>query len=150
LIRELLVFEPAGRGTDLGQALEYLHKVRRRRSVTFLISDFLARDYERQLRLVHKRHDLVPICIADPREMELPNLGLIMLRDLETGEHVLVDSGSAAVRRAYREQRAAAALARQRLFRSLGLDVIDVNTRDSYMHPLMRFFRLREKRRQGR
>jgi uncharacterized protein (DUF58 family) len=147
LIRELLVFEPAGRGTDLGQALEYLHKVRRRRSVTFLISDFLARDYERQLRLVHKRHDLVPICIADPREMELPNLGLIMLRDLETGEHVLVDSGSAAVRRAYREQRAAAALARQRLFRSLGLDVIDVNTRDSYMHPLMRFFRLREKRR---
>lgn len=147
LIREMLVFEPQGRGTDLGRALEYLHKVCPRRSVTFLLSDFLASGYERQLRLVHQRHDLIPICIADPRELELPNLGLLMLRDLETGDHALVDSGSAAVRRAYRERREAAALARQRLFRALGLDTIDVNTRDSYIHPLMRFFRLREKRR---
>jgi uncharacterized protein (DUF58 family) len=147
VIREMLVFEPAGRGTDLGGALEYLHKVCRRRSVTFLISDFLARDYERPLRLVHKRHDVVPICIADPRERELPDLGLMMLRDLETGEYALIDTGSAAVRRAYREQRAAAALARERLFRSLGIDLIEVDTRESYMRPLMRFFRLREKRR---
>jgi uncharacterized protein (DUF58 family) len=147
VIRKMLVFEPAGRGTDLGGALEYHHKVCRRRSVTFLISDFLARDYERPLRLVHKRHDLVPICITDPREMELPNVGLIMLRDLETGEHALIDSGSAAVRRACREQRVAAARARERLFRSLGLDLIEVDTRESYMRPLMRFFRLREKRR---
>jgi uncharacterized protein (DUF58 family) len=147
LIREMLVFEPQGRGTDLGRALEYLHKVCPRRSVTFLLSDFLASGYERQLRLVHQRHDLIPICIADPRELELPNLGLLMLRDLETGDHALVDTGSAAVRRAYRERREAAALARQRLFRALGLEMIDVNTRDSYIHPLMRFFRLREKRR---
>ena len=70
-----------------------------------------------------------------------------MLRDLESGEYALIDTGSAAVRRAYREQREAAALARQRLFRSLGLDLIEVDTRESYMHPLMRFFRLREKRR---
>jgi uncharacterized protein (DUF58 family) len=147
VIREMLVFEPQGRRTDLGHALEYLHKVCRRRSVTFLISDFLASGYERQLRLVHKRHDLIPICIADPRESELPNVGLITLRDLETGDYALIDTGSAAVRRAYRERRAAAALVRQRLFRSLGVDVIDVTTRESYIHPLMRFFRLREKRR---
>jgi len=147
VIRELLTFEPQGRGTDLGHALEYLHKVCRRRSVTFLISDFLARDYERPLRLVHKRHDLIPICIADPREMELPDVGLIVLRDLESGAHALVDTGSAAVRRAYRERREDAARARQRLFRSLGIDVIDVSTREAYIHPLMRFFRLREKRR---
>ena len=147
VIRELLTFEPQGRGTDLGHALEYLHKVCRRRSVTFLISDFLARDYERPLRLVHKRHDLIPICVADPREMELPDVGLIMLRDLESGEHALVDTGSAAVRRAYRERREDAARGRQRLFRALGIDVIDVSTREAYIHPLMRFFRLREKRR---
>ena len=147
VIREMLLFEPKGRGTDLAHALEYLHKVCRRRSVSFLISDFLASGYERQLRLVHKRHDMVPICIADPREMALPNVGLIMLRDLETGAYALVDTGSAAVRRAYSERREAAALARQRLFRSLGLDIIDVSTRESYIHPLMRFFRLREKRR---
>jgi uncharacterized protein (DUF58 family) len=147
VIREMLVFEPQGRGTDLGVALEYLHKVCPRRSVTFLISDFLASGYERALRLVHQRHDLIPICIADPREKELPNVGLIILRDLETGEQALIDTGSAAVRRAYRERRAASALARQRLFRALGLDSIDVDTRESYLHPLMRFFRLREKRR---
>ena len=147
VIREMLVFAPAGRGTDIGHALEYLHKVCRRRAVVFLISDFLARDYEGPLRLVHQRHDLVPICITDPREMALPDLGLIMLRDLETGEHALIDSGSAAVRRAYREQREAAAAARQRLFRSIGVDLIEVDTRESYMRPLMRFFRLREKRR---
>jgi uncharacterized protein (DUF58 family) len=147
VIREMLLFEPKGRGTDLGHALEYLHRVCRRRSVSFLISDFLASGYERQLRLVHKRHDMVPICIADPREMALPNVGLIMLRDLETGAYALVDTGSAAVRRGYRERREAAALARRRLFRSLGLDIIDVSTRESYIHPLMRFFRLREKRR---
>jgi uncharacterized protein (DUF58 family) len=141
VIREMLLFEPEGRGTDLGHALEYLHRVCRRRSVSFLISDFLASGYERQLRLVHKRHDMVPICIADPREMALPDVGLIMLRDLETGAYALVDTGSAAVRRAYRERREAAALARQRLFRSLGLDIIDVSTRESYIHPLMRFFR---------
>jgi uncharacterized protein (DUF58 family) len=147
VIREMLLFEPKGRGTDLGHALEYLHRVCRRRSVSFLLSDFLASGYERQLRLVHKRHDMVPICIADPREMALPNVGLIMLRDLETGAYALVDTGSAAVRRGYRERREAAALARRRLFRSLGLDIIDVSTRESYIHPLMRFFRLREKRR---
>jgi uncharacterized protein (DUF58 family) len=147
LIREMLLFEPEGRGTDIGHALEYLHQVCRRRSITFLISDFLASGYERPLRLIHKRHDVVPICIADQRERALPNLGLIMLRDLETGEYALVDTGSAAVRRAYQERRAAAALARQRLFRSLGLDLIDVDTCESYIHPLMRFFRLREKRR---
>src|SRR5918994_4690455 len=97
VIREMLVFEPAGRRTDLGGALEYLHKASRRRSVTFLISDFLAQDYERPLRLVHKRHDVVPICIADPRERELPDLGLMMLRDLPTGEQALIDTGSAVV-----------------------------------------------------
>ena len=89
----------------------------------------------------------MPICIVDPRERELPNVGLVWLRDLESGEYALIDTGSAAVRRAYREQREAAALARQRLFRSLGLDAIEVDTSESYMHPLMRFFRLREKRR---
>jgi uncharacterized protein (DUF58 family) len=147
VISEMLRFEPEGKGTDLGLALEYMHRVCPRRSVSFLISDLLASGYERQLRLVHKRHDMVPICIADPREMALPDLGLIMLRDLETDAYALVDTGSAAVRRAYSERREAAALARQRLFRSLGLDIIDVSTRESYIHPLMRFFRLREKRR---
>ena len=94
---------------------------------------------------------MIPICISDRREAALPDLGLLRLRDLETGEVVLVDTGSAAVRRQYRERRAAAVAARQRLFRSLGVDPIEVQTDQPYIQPLMRFFRQREKRlREGR
>ena len=149
VIREMLHFEPARRGTDLGLALDYLHRISRRRSVSFLLSDFLASGYERQLRLARRRHDVIPICIADRHEAELPNLGLLSLRDLETGQQVLVDTGSAAVRRQYRERREAAVLARQRLFRSLGVDPIEVQTDQPYIQPLMRFFRQRETRLHG-
>jgi uncharacterized protein (DUF58 family) len=151
VIREMLHIEPERRGTDLGLALDYLHRVSRRRSVAFLVSDFLASGYERALRLARQRHDVIPVCIFDRREASLPALGLIALEDLETGEQVLVDSGSAAVRRRYRERREAAVAERQRLFRTLGLDPIEVPTDEPYVRPLMRFFRRREKRlREGR
>jgi uncharacterized protein (DUF58 family) len=127
VIREMLHVEPARRGTDLALALE------------------------RGLRLARQRHDVIPICIFDRREAALPDLGLIALEDLETGEQILVDSGSAAVRERYREQRAAAVAVRQRLFRSLGVDPIEVRTDEPYVRPLLRFFRQREKRlREGR
>ncbi len=151
VIREMLYYEPERPGTDLGLALESLHRISRRRSVSFLLSDFLASGYERALRLAHQRHDIIPICIADRREAALPDLGLLMLRDLETGQQVLVDTGSARVREAYRAQRAAAVAARQRLFRALGIDTIEVQTDQPYVQPLLRFFRQREKRlREGR
>jgi uncharacterized protein (DUF58 family) len=151
VIREMLHIEPERRGTDLGLALDYLHRVSRRRSVAFLVSDFLASGYERALRLARQRHDVIPVCIFDRREADLPALGLIALEDLETGEQVLIDSGSAAVRRRYRERRDAAVAERRRLFRTLGLDGIEVPTDEPYVRPLMRFFRRREKRlREGR
>jgi uncharacterized protein (DUF58 family) len=151
VIREMLHVRPERRGTDLGLALDYLHRVSRRRSVAFLVSDFLAAGYERALRLARQRHDVIPVCIFDRREASLPALGLIALEDLETGEQVLVDSGSAAVRRRYRERREAAVAERQHLFRMLGLDGIEVPTDEPYVRPLMRFFRRREKRlREGR
>jgi uncharacterized protein (DUF58 family) len=151
VIREMLHVEPERRGTDLALALDYLHRISRRRSVAFLLSDFLASGYERALRLARQRHDVIPICIFDRREASLPDLGLIALQDLETGEVVLVDTGSAVVRDQYRERRAAAVAARQRLFRGLGIDPIEVQTDQPYIQPLMRFFRQREKRlREGR
>ena len=151
VIREMLDFEPERRGTDIGQALEYLHRIHRQRSVTFLLSDFLASGYERALRLVRRRHDVIPICIADRREASLPDVGLVALRDLESGRQVLVDAGSARVREEYRRRRAAAVAARRRAFRSLGIDSIEVETDQPFIHPLMRFFRQREKRlREGR
>jgi uncharacterized protein (DUF58 family) len=151
VIREMLYFEPERRGTDLGLALEYLHRISRRRSVSFLLSDFLAAGYERALRLARRRHDIIPICISDRREASLPNLGLLTLSDLETGQQVLVDTGSARVREEYRRRREAAVAERRRAFRGLGIDSIEVQTDQPYIHPLMRFFRQREKRlREGR
>jgi uncharacterized protein (DUF58 family) len=151
VIREMLAFEPARRGTDLGQALEYLDNVHRRRSVSFLVSDFIASGYEKPLRMAHRRHDIIPLCITDRRETSLPRLGLINLRDLETGATVMVDTGSAAVRRDFARRQAVAVERRRRLFASIGLDSIEVATDEPYMHALMRFFRLRERRlQQGR
>jgi uncharacterized protein (DUF58 family) len=151
VIREMLYFDPERRGTDIAQALEYLHRISRRRSVTFLLSDFLATGYERALRLARRRHDVIPICITDRREASLPNVGLLALRDLESGQQVLVDTGSARVREEYRRRRAAAVAERRRAFGALGVDSIEVETDQPIIHPLMRFFRQREKRlREGR
>lgn len=151
VIRELLSCEPARTGTDLSLALEHLHKVVRRRSVSFVISDFLASGYEQALRLVHQRHDIIPVCITDRRERTLPSIGLIAMRDLETGRQVVLDTGSRAVLRQYDERWEKALAARRRLFRSLGVDVIEIDTHHSYIDPLLRFFRRREKRlREGR
>jgi uncharacterized protein (DUF58 family) len=151
VIREMLAFEPVRRGTDLGRALEYLDSVHRRRSVSFLVSDFIASGYEKPLRMAHQRHDIIPVCITDRRETSLPRLGLINLRDLETGATVMLDTGSAAVRRDFAGRQQAALERRRRLFRSIGLDSVEVTTDEPYMHALLRFFRLRERRlQQGR
>lgn len=151
VIREMLSAEPEGRGTDIGKALEYLHAVIRRRSVAFLISDFLADGYEQALRIAHQRHDIIPVRISDRREDELPAVGLVNLQDLETGQQVLVDTSSAAFRQHYRERLEASANDRRQLFRSIGIDTIEMRTDESYIGPLMRFFRRREERlREGR
>jgi uncharacterized protein (DUF58 family) len=151
IIRELLTIEPRSRGTDIAAALDYLQRTVRKRTVTFLLSDFHGGDFEPELRLVHRRHDLIPICIRDPREEILPAVGLALLEDMETGQAVMVDTSSPAVRRHVRERRARARLERRKLFLGLGLDMIEVDSAQSYIHPLMRFFRQREQRlREGR
>ena len=146
LIRELLAFEPEHAGTDIASALEYLNSVTHTRSVSFLISDFFADAYERALRLAHRRHDLIPVCLIDRRDTELPAVGFVRLRDLETGAEMVVDTDSRAVREAFRRRREAAQAERRRLFRALGIDSIEVRTDEPYIRPLMRFFRLRERR----
>ena len=98
------------------------------------------------LRLAHRRHDMIPVSITDRRDDSLPPVGLMALQDLETGEHILVDTASDAVREGYRRRREAALEKRQQLFKSLRIDSIDVNTEEPYIRPLLRFFRLRERR----
>jgi uncharacterized protein (DUF58 family) len=146
VIAEALAAQPEGRATDMALALETFRRTTRQRAVAFLISDFEDTRFERELRHAARRHDIVPICVSDRREDELPALGLLHLRDLESGETVLVDSGSRRVRAAYRQRRTQAAEARRRLFRTLGLDFVEVDTAHPCIDPLARFFRRRERR----
>lgn len=146
VIREVLCHEPQGRGTDIPAALHYLNNVTRRRAVVFLVSDFMAENYETALRLANKRHDVIAVAVTDPREEELPDVGLASLRDAETGREVLVDTGDARVRRAYSDLAAARAQARDERFRRTRVDAMYVRTDQPYVNEIHRFFRMREKR----
>jgi uncharacterized protein (DUF58 family) len=147
VIRELLYHEPAGRGTDLAGALEHLNRAVRRRAVVFVVSDFQAAGYERPLRAARRRHDVIPIIISDPRELDLPDAGLIELVDAETGERAVVDTASRRFREAYAARARALADERDRLLRRMDIDCIRVQTGESFVEPLTRFFRQREARR---
>lgn len=147
VIRELLAFEPEGRGTDIAGALDHLSRVVRRRSVVFIISDFQDDGYERALRRTKRRHDVILVNVADRREREMPAVGIVELIESETGRRVVVDTSNARWRRAYAEITGAAEERRTRLLRQLRVDSIDVATGESYVEPLVRFFRTRELRR---
>ncbi len=146
VIRELLYFQPQGRGTSIAGALEYLNRVLNRRSVVFLLSDFLDRDYEQALQWVERRHDLIAVTLVDPRERQLPNVGFISLEDAESGRQMVVDSGSEAARRYFAERQRRAALRRSQIFRKQGIDEIEVDVSASYVDPLVRFFQKRMQR----
>jgi len=147
IIRELLYHQPEGRGTDIDEAVGFLNRVTIRKSVCFLVSDFLTEGYDKSLRVARRRHDLIPIVVEDPRERSLPPSGLIELEDAETGETMLVDTRSRRVRHAYARHMARQEAARETLFRRMDTEAIVVNTDESYVDPLVRFFRKRERRR---
>jgi uncharacterized protein (DUF58 family) len=147
VIREILNHTPRGSGTDIPQALDHLSRVTRRRCVTFLLSDFLAPDLRRSLRVANRRHDLIAVVLEDPRENELPDMGLVALEDPETGASMVVDTGDNRLRAEYKRRRAAARVERDRLLRSLDVDAVGVRTDQPYANALMRFFRSREGRR---
>jgi uncharacterized protein (DUF58 family) len=144
LIRELLYCEPIGRGTCLRTALEHLNRTASRRTVVFLVSDFLDSGYDRALRIARRKHDIIPLVVSDQREFEMPNVGLIRLRDAESGKVVTLDTASRATRRAYQESTRARAAERDALFRKLRLDPIHIRTGEDFVEPLQKFFRRRE------
>ena len=146
VIREILFFKPEDSQTNLNVALEFLIKVIRRRSIVFLISDFLTEDYEKALQITNKKHDVITIDIIDPREVELPNIGFIELEDAETGETVLVDTSNAQVRSGFFSKSESNRLQREKFFKSIGVDNINICTDQSYVKPITRFFRMRAKR----
>jgi len=147
VIREILSFQPRRTKTDIGRALDYLGRVLSRRAVVFLISDFQAEGYERSLRVNSRRHDMIAVTINDPRELSMPDVGLLEIEDAETGEHVLIDTGSPAVRMEYERLSTQGSAGLAEFFRSISVDLIDIGTGRDTIRDLMRFFRNRERRR---
>jgi uncharacterized protein (DUF58 family) len=146
VIREVLTFQPVGRRTDLTLALESLARGIRRRSVAFVVSDFLDSGFEQALRLANRKHDLIAISLSDPREEELPAVGILELEDAETGRTLLVDTWDRRVRARYSEVARERIEGRRRLFRRNKVDSVELATGHPYDVPLVRFFRERARR----
>ncbi len=162
VVREILGFEPhvdvavqtrnakgeplLGAGTDLRAALEALVGVARRKSIAFVVSDFYAQGYERALALASAKHDVVPIVLVDPRDRDLPDVGLATFEDLETGEAIVVDTSDPRVRAHHAKAMKKLAEARRQMFSKLGLDAVEVETSGSFVRPLRDLFARRAKR----
>ncbi len=146
IIREVLSFEPEGKATNLRGALEYMNNTIKKRSIAFLISDFMDEGYEKILRIVGRKHDLVGIVLDDRREKEIPNIGLVKLSDAETGEERWIDTSSDRVRRQMQLYIKEKEKIRKSVFITSRLDSVEVTTGSNYIQPLVQFFRRREKR----
>jgi uncharacterized protein (DUF58 family) len=147
LIRELLAWVPEGRGTDLAAPLDLLGSVLKRKATVFMVSDFWAEGFDAPLQILSRRHDCVAVRVRDPLETELPEVGLVRLRDAETGEERVVDTSHAASRKAVGDARVAHDRALETTFRRARVDLVDVRTDRSYVEPLSRFFSARSGRR---
>ena len=145
IIRDILYTQPMGRGTDFTAALQHVGRTLRRRSVVFIVSDFMAQGYERALRVATQKHDIIPIVVLDQREQAMPNVGLIRLQDAETGHTVILDTASRGNREAYAAWAHGQQEQRSELFRRLRLDPVHVRTGDDIVDPLVAFFRRRER-----
>lgn len=146
VVREILDFKPRSRGTDLEAALSFLAKVLRRRATVFLISDFIAANFEKALAAVRTKHDVIAVRISDPREAALPKVGLITLQDAETGEVVVVDSGSPRVRELFQTRAETERTKQSDLLKSLKIDGLEITTGKPYIEALSSFFHMREKK----
>jgi uncharacterized protein (DUF58 family) len=146
LIREMLYFEPKGRGTNLAGALDYMNRVTSRRAVVFMISDFMAPDFTKALTVTSRRHDLVAMPVTDPGESDLPDVGIVTLEDAETGAQIDVNTSSRAVRRGLFELNEERMRTLDRLLRSRRVDVVPLSTAEDYLIALRAFFDQRERR----
>jgi len=146
LIREMLYFQPKGRGTNLAGALDYLNRVISRRAVLFLISDFIAPDFSKALTVSSRRHDVVAMPVSDPGESAMPDVGIITLEDAETGQQIDINTGSKGVRRGLADLNELRRKSAERLFRSRRVDIVRLSTTEDYLLPLRAFFEQRERR----
>jgi uncharacterized protein (DUF58 family) len=143
IIRELINFEPKGKGTEIGTTLEYFNNLVKKRSICFIISDFLSMEYEQALRIAARRHDVIGVNIIDPREESLPDVGLIRAQDAESGEIRWVDTSSRRLREEYAQWHQKHLDYFSRTFKKSGAAVVNIRTNESYVDALHQFFQQR-------
>lgn len=147
LIRDVLAFQPSNTGTSISNSLEYTLRMLRKKSVIFLISDFEDEGYEQAIKIANRKHDLIAIELYDPRERSIPDVGLVQLKDSESGEVVWVDASSAAFRKKFVLEASRKATGRENFFKSVDVDRIELSIDEPYQMSLIKFFRMRERRR---
>ena len=146
IIREVLAFHPKEKGTNIAGALEFFNSVIKKRSICFILSDFMSKKFEKPLKIASKKHDIIALRIHDRREDILPNIGLVPMQDAETEEMIFVDTSSKKVRDLFMQNRASNVANLKRLLPASGVDIIDINTGTDYVRPLINFFKTRGKR----
>lgn len=146
VVRETLYHKPEGKGTDIKKALEYLNRVTKRHTISFVISDFFDKDFKKLFSVSNKRHDMIAVTITDPREIEMPDVGIIRLEDAERNKSLFVDTGDANFRKKYKKDALRRIKERENLFRSINVDNIAIRTDVPYDKEIIKFFRMRERR----
>jgi len=147
IIREVLAFKPKQKGTNISAALEYFNSAIKKRSICFILSDFMSPSFDKPLKISSKKHDLVGLRIYDRREEKLPNIGLIPMQDAETEEMIFIDTANKKIRTNFAKRREEEVRKIKKLFPASGVDLINITTGDDYVKPLINFFKNRRKRR---
>ena len=143
IIREMIDFKPDSTLTDISEALRYFTNAIKKRSTAFLISDFMDSEFEKELTIANRKHDIVALQVYDIRETEIPDVGLVKLKDAETGERIWVDTSDARLRKSYKNAWGQSQLALQKTFTRSGVDSVSVSTADDYVKSLIKLFRMR-------
>jgi len=150
VIKELFAFEPEYKGTDISQAVAFLGRVSRKRTVSFLLSDFLSPEptatYIRGIKSISRKHELIAVMLSDPGEFQLPEAGILTVRDSETGRQVILDASKESTRRRYHEHKTRDYTATLQSLKNADMDCIEIHTAGSVVDALNRYFRIREKR----
>jgi len=146
IIRELVDFKTVNQGTNISESLRFLTNAIKKKCTTFVLSDFIDREFEEAMQIANNKHDVIAIRVYDPREMELPNIGLAKFKDAETGENRWVDTSSAVTRKAYRDYFNETERYLKRVFLKSGVDVAKIRTDEDYVKQLLKLFKKREAR----
>ena len=147
IIRQILSFKPQNKKTNISQAIEYFNNVMKKRCICFILSDYISSSFEKPLRVASKKHDVVALKVSDKREKTIPNIGIVPFKDSETEKVILLDTSSKLIRETFQKKQKEKQSEIEKLFPRCGVDLININTGEDYVKPLINFFKNRDRRR---